>query len=180
MLVINDDDARADLVPDATRVLDAAIAALGDIDDHLADDRRHCLECREPEATLRRVRWMSWASRRESPSGRCTAVAVPKISPPLFESMEILGKTRPGAPVRPWCHPLTDCRMPWLTRRGRADRRGALRPRRHAHRHGGGDPAGAAAAAVVCRTPTCNGSRLRRCGSSRIPAGSSGPTPAAN
>ena len=94
MLVIND-DARADLGADAPRVLDAAIAALGDIDDHLADlIAGTAWNAANLEATLRRVLVDELGLKARVAFGPVrTAVAGAKISPPLFESMEILGKT---------------------------------------------------------------------------------------
>jgi glutamyl-tRNA synthetase len=89
------DDARADLGPDAARVLDAAIHALGDIDDHLLDlVAGTAWNAAALESTLRATLVDGLGLKARLAFGPIrTAVSGAKVSPPLFESMEILGKT---------------------------------------------------------------------------------------
>ncbi|MFN8097020.1 MAG: glutamate--tRNA ligase [Dermatophilaceae bacterium] len=89
------DDARADLGPDAARVLDAAITALGNVDDHLADlVAGTAWNSANLEAILRAALVDGLGLKARAAFGPVrTAVSGAKISPPLFESMEILGKT---------------------------------------------------------------------------------------
>ena len=89
------DDARADLGPDAARVLDAAITALGNVDDHLADlAAGTAWNSANLEAILRAAPVDGLGLKARAAFGPVrTAVSGAKISPPLFESMEILGKT---------------------------------------------------------------------------------------
>ncbi len=89
------DDARAQLKDDSAQVLDAAISALGDLDDHHAG-----LLGSEPtfiaaaiEATLRAAVVEGLGVKPKFAFGPLrTAVSGQRVSPPLFESMEILGK----------------------------------------------------------------------------------------
>ncbi len=90
------DDARAQLDAQAPAVLAAALRALGDIDDH----QRGLLgsesdwQAARIEAALREaiVEWLGVKPKVAFGPLR-TAVSGQRISPPLFESMEILGKT---------------------------------------------------------------------------------------
>ena len=90
------DDARAQLDDRSPAVLDAAIRALGDIDDH----GRGLLGAESDwnaatiEAALRRAIVEGLGVKARVAFGPLrTAVSGQRISPPLFESMEILGKT---------------------------------------------------------------------------------------
>ncbi len=89
------DDARAALGPDAGGVLDAAIQALGNVDDHLADlIAGTAWNAANLEATLRSALVDGLGLKARVAFGPVrTAVSGARISPPLFESMEILGKT---------------------------------------------------------------------------------------
>jgi glutamyl-tRNA synthetase len=90
------DDARGQLKEDAGQVLDAAVAALGDV-----DDERHGVLGSETgwragaiEATLRAAVVDGLGIKPKFAFGPLrTAVSGQRVSPPLFESMEILGKT---------------------------------------------------------------------------------------
>ena len=90
------DDARAQLRDDSGRVLDTAIAALADIDDHahgvLGSDSGW--DARAIESTLRAAVVDGLGIKAKLAFGPLrTAVSGQRVSPPLFESMEILGKT---------------------------------------------------------------------------------------
>ena len=90
-----EDDARASLGADATEVLDATIEVLSDIDDHLAslvdgtDWNASNLEARLRSALVEGL----GKKARVAFGPIRVAVSGARISPPLFESMEILGKT---------------------------------------------------------------------------------------
>ena len=90
------DDARAQLDAQAPAVLAAALRALGDIDDH----QRGLLgsesdwQAARIEAALRAAIVEGLGVKPKVAFGPLrTAVSGQRISPPLFESMEILGKT---------------------------------------------------------------------------------------
>jgi glutamyl-tRNA synthetase len=90
------DDARAQLKDDAGQVLGAAIAALGDIDDHprglLGSESGWTAAA--IEAALRSAIVEGMGIKPKFAFGPLrTAVSGQRVSPPLFESMEILGKT---------------------------------------------------------------------------------------
>lgn len=90
------DDARAALGDDAAAVLDAALAALGDIDDHGSGPVGSDSGWKAPviEAALREAIVEGLGIKPKFAFGPLrTAVSGARISPPLFESMEILGKT---------------------------------------------------------------------------------------
>ena len=89
-------DARATLDARSPEVLDAALHALGDIDDHGtgvlgADSAWHAAGI---EQVLREAIVTGLGVKPKVAFGPLrTAVSGQRISPPLFESMEILGKT---------------------------------------------------------------------------------------
>jgi glutamyl-tRNA synthetase len=90
------DDARAQLKDDAGQVLGAAITALGDIDDHprgvLGSESGWTAAA--IEAALRSAIVEGMGIKPKFAFGPLrTAVSGQRVSPPLFESMEILGKT---------------------------------------------------------------------------------------
>jgi glutamyl-tRNA synthetase len=94
--LVIDDDARAQLKPDAGDVLDAALRALGDVDDHGTgvlgsggDWNAATIEAALREAVVEGL----GIKPRFAFGPLRTAVSGARISPPLFESMEILGKT---------------------------------------------------------------------------------------
>ena len=94
--LVIDEDARAQLKDDAPAVLDAALKVLGDIDDHGTG----VLGTGSPwnaagiEAALRAAIVDGLGIKPRLAFGPLrTAVSGARISPPLFESMEILGKT---------------------------------------------------------------------------------------
>jgi len=94
--LVIDEDARAQLGGDAPAVLDAALKVLGDIDDHGTG----VLGTGSPwnaagiEAALRAAIVDGLGIKPRLAFGPLrTAVSGARISPPLFESMEILGKT---------------------------------------------------------------------------------------
>lgn len=90
------EDARAQLNADAPAVLDAAIAVLGDIDDHgdgvLGTGGGWVAATIEAQLREAIVDGLGIKPRFAFGPLR-TAVSGARISPPLFESMEILGKT---------------------------------------------------------------------------------------
>jgi glutamyl-tRNA synthetase len=90
------DDARAQLKDDAGQVLGAAITVLGDIDDHprgvLGSESGWTAAA--IEAALRSAIVEGMGIKPKFAFGPLrTAVSGQRVSPPLFESMEILGKT---------------------------------------------------------------------------------------
>jgi glutamyl-tRNA synthetase len=90
------EDARAGLGENAAQVLDAAMEALGDIDDHgtgvLGSDSPW--NAARIETALRESIVEGLGIKPKFAFGPLrTAVSGARISPPLFESMEILGKT---------------------------------------------------------------------------------------
>ena len=90
------DDARAQLKDDAGEVLAAAIHALGDIDDHRTGvlGSQSGWNAAAIEAALRSAIVDGMGIKPKFAFGPLrTAVSGQRISPPLFESMEILGKT---------------------------------------------------------------------------------------
>jgi glutamyl-tRNA synthetase len=90
------DDARAGLGENAAEVLDAAAKALGDIDDHgtgvLGSDSNWNAGTIETALRFAIVEGLGVKPKFAFGPLR-TAVSGARISPPLFESMEILGKT---------------------------------------------------------------------------------------
>lgn len=89
-------DARAQLKDDAGQVLDEAIRALGDLDDHGTGVLGAGSGWTAPaiEAALRTALVEGLGLKPRFAFGPLrTAVSGARISPPLFESMEILGKT---------------------------------------------------------------------------------------
>ncbi|MEI2777523.1 MAG: glutamate--tRNA ligase [Tetrasphaera sp.] len=89
------EDARRDLGPNAAHVLSAAIDVLGDIDDHLASlTEPSAWNVARIEAALRAELVEKLGLKARAAFGPLrTAVSGAKVSPPLFESMAILGKT---------------------------------------------------------------------------------------
>ena len=90
------DDARAQLKDDAGDVLDAALRVLGDIDDHGAGvlGTGSAWNAGTIEEALRTAIVDGLGIKPRFAFGPLrTAVSGQRISPPLFESMEILGKT---------------------------------------------------------------------------------------
>ncbi|MEP6799815.1 MAG: glutamate--tRNA ligase, partial [Lapillicoccus sp.] len=90
------DDARSQLGSDAARVLDAAITAIGDLDDHHSGllGATTAFDAAAIEAALRTAVVDGLGVKPKLAFGPLrTAVSGQRISPPLFESMEILGKT---------------------------------------------------------------------------------------
>ncbi len=90
------DDARAQLDAQAPVVLDAAIRALGDIDDHAVGvlGSESAWTAARIEADLRAAIVTGLGVKPKVAFGPLrTAISGRRISPPLFESMEILGKT---------------------------------------------------------------------------------------
>ena len=89
-------DARGQLKDDAPQVLDAALAALGDLDDH-GDGvlgTQSGWNAAAIEAALRESIVEGLGIKPKFAFGPLrTAVSGARISPPLFESMEILGKS---------------------------------------------------------------------------------------
>jgi glutamyl-tRNA synthetase len=97
------EDARAQLKDDAGQVLGAALAALGDLDDHgtgvLGTDSGW--NAAAIEAALRSAIVEGLGIKPRFAFGPLrTAVSGARVSPPLFESMEILGKTSTLARLR--------------------------------------------------------------------------------
>ncbi|MEW1954113.1 glutamate--tRNA ligase [Terrabacter sp. NPDC080008] len=94
--LVIDDDARAQLKDDAPAVLDAALKVLGDIDDQgtglLGSDSDWNAARIEESLRTAIVEGLGIKPRFAFGPLR-TAVSGARISPPLFESMEILGKT---------------------------------------------------------------------------------------
>jgi glutamyl-tRNA synthetase len=95
--------ARAQLKDDAGQVLDAALAVLGDLDDHgsgvLGTDSGWNAAAIEEALRSAIVEGLGLKPRFAFGPLR-TAVSGARVSPPLFESMEILGKTSTLARVR--------------------------------------------------------------------------------
>jgi len=90
------DDARAQLTDDSAQVLDAAISAIGDLDDHHGGllGSEPAFSAAAIEATLRTAIVDGLGVKPKFAFGPLrTAVSGQRVSPPLFESMEILGKT---------------------------------------------------------------------------------------
>lgn len=97
------EDARAQLKEDAGDVLDAALSALGDLDDHGAGvlGTESGWNAAAIEAALREAVVDGLGIKPKFAFGPLrTAVSGARISPPLFESMEILGKTSTLARLR--------------------------------------------------------------------------------
>jgi glutamyl-tRNA synthetase len=91
-----DSDARAGLGQDAARVLDASLKALGDIDDHATGvlGKDSGWTAAAVEAALRHALIDQMGLKPRTAFGPVrVAVSGARISPPLFESIEILGKT---------------------------------------------------------------------------------------
>ncbi len=91
-----DEDARAQLKDDAPAVLDAALKVLGDIDDHGPGvlGTGSAWNAAGIEEALRAAIVDGLGIKPRFAFGPLrTAVSGARISPPLFESMEILGKT---------------------------------------------------------------------------------------
>jgi glutamyl-tRNA synthetase len=98
-----DDDARAQLKDDSGDVLDAALRVLGDLDDHGPGvlGTGSAWNAATIEATLREAIVDGLGIKPRFAFGPLrTAVSGARISPPLFESMEILGKTSTLARLR--------------------------------------------------------------------------------
>ncbi|MCU1538933.1 MAG: glutamyl-tRNA synthetase [Humibacillus sp.] len=98
-----DEDARAQLKDDSAQVLDAALSALGDIDDQGRGvlGTGSAWTAATIEATLRAAIVDGLGIKPRFAFGPLrTAVSGARISPPLFESMEILGKTSTLARLR--------------------------------------------------------------------------------
>ncbi|MGB8381233.1 MAG: hypothetical protein WCG47_08265 [Dermatophilaceae bacterium] len=96
-------DARAQLDGTSAAVLDAAIVALGDIDDHAHGllGEQSAWNAATIEAVLRSAIVDGLGIKPRLAFGPLrTAVSGQRISPPLFESMEILGKTSTLARLR--------------------------------------------------------------------------------
>jgi glutamyl-tRNA synthetase len=101
--LVIDDDARAQLKDDSGDVLDAALRVLGDIDDHGAGvlGTGSAWNAATIEAALREAIVDGLGIKPRFAFGPLrTAVSGARISPPLFESMEILGKTSTLARLR--------------------------------------------------------------------------------
>ncbi|WP_374969976.1 glutamate--tRNA ligase [Terrabacter sp. BE26] len=101
--LVIDDDARAQLKDDAPAVLDAALKALGDIDDQgsgLLGSESGWTAARIEEALRTAIVEGLGIKPRFAFGPLRTAVSGARISPPLFESMEILGKTSTLARLR--------------------------------------------------------------------------------
>ncbi|MFC7596827.1 glutamate--tRNA ligase [Terrabacter sp. GCM10028922] len=101
--LVIDDDARAQLKDDAPAVLDAALKVLGDVDDHgpgvLGTGSAWNAAVIEEALRTAIVEGLGIKPRFAFGPLR-TAVSGARISPPLFESMEILGKTSTLARLR--------------------------------------------------------------------------------
>ncbi|XKF79749.1 glutamate--tRNA ligase [Humibacillus xanthopallidus] len=94
--LVIDDDARAQLKDDSGQVLDAALRVLGDLDDHGTGllGTGGAWNAATIEAALREAIVDGLGIKPRFAFGPLrTAVSGARISPPLFESMEILGKT---------------------------------------------------------------------------------------
>ena len=94
--LVIDEDARAQLKDDAPAVLDAALKVLGDVDDHGAGvlGTGSAWNAATIEEALRTAIVDGLGIKPRFAFGPLrTAVSGARISPPLFESMEILGKT---------------------------------------------------------------------------------------
>ena len=94
--LVIDEDARGQLKDDAPAVLDAALKVLGDIDDHGAGvlGTGSAWNAAGIEEALRAAIVDGLGIKPRFAFGPLrTAVSGARISPPLFESMEILGKT---------------------------------------------------------------------------------------
>ncbi|WP_435985304.1 glutamate--tRNA ligase [Terrabacter sp. LjRoot27] len=94
--LVIDEDARAQLKEDAPAVLDAALEVLGDIDDHgtgVLGTGSPWNAARIEEALRAAIVEGLGIKPRFAFGPLRTAVSGARISPPLFESMEILGKT---------------------------------------------------------------------------------------
>ncbi|HET8987948.1 MAG TPA: glutamate--tRNA ligase [Humibacillus sp.] len=98
-----DEDARAQLTEDSGAVLDAALRVLSDIDDHGQGvlGTGSAWNAATIEASLREAIVDGLGIKPRFAFGPLrTAVSGARISPPLFESMEILGKTSTLARLR--------------------------------------------------------------------------------
>ena len=101
--LVIDEDARAQLKDDSGQVLDAAMRVLGDIDDHGTGvlGTGSAWNAATIEAALREAIVEGLGIKPRFAFGPLrTAVSGARISPPLFESMEILGKTSTLARLR--------------------------------------------------------------------------------
>ncbi|GAA1968827.1 glutamate--tRNA ligase [Terrabacter lapilli] len=101
--LVIDDDARAQLKDDAPAVLDAALKVLGDIDDQgtgLLGSGGDWNAARIEESLRFAIVEGLGIKPRFAFGPLRTAVSGARISPPLFESMEILGKTSTLARLR--------------------------------------------------------------------------------
>lgn len=88
------EDARAQLAQDAAAVLDAAIAALGDLPEEGVLGPEPAFRAEAIEAALRTAIVEGLGIKPKFAFGPLrTALSGRRVSPPLFESMEILGKT---------------------------------------------------------------------------------------
>ena len=84
--LVIEDDARSALKDTAAPVLDAAVAALGDVDDFTAEPIQAALNAAIVEGLGIKPR-LAFTPLRVAVSGR-------RVSPPLFESLELLGRDR--------------------------------------------------------------------------------------
>jgi len=101
--LVIDEDARAQLGDDAGQVLDAALRVLGDVDDHGTGllGTGSAWNAATIEAALREAIVDGLGIKPRFAFGPLrTAVSGARVSPPLFESMEILGKTSTLARLR--------------------------------------------------------------------------------
>ena len=101
--LVIDEDARAQLKDDSGQVLDAALRVLGDLDDHGTGllGTGSAWNAATIEAALREAIVDGLGIKPRFAFGPLrTAVSGARISPPLFESMEILGKTSTLARLR--------------------------------------------------------------------------------
>jgi len=101
--LVIDEDARAQLKDDSGQVLDAALRVLGDLDDHGTGllGTGSDWNAATIEAALREAIVEGLGIKPRFAFGPLrTAVSGARISPPLFESMEILGKTSTLARLR--------------------------------------------------------------------------------
>ncbi len=101
--LVIDEDARAQLKDDSGQVLDAALRVLGDLDDHGTGllGTGSDWNAATIEAALREAIVDGLGIKPRFAFGPLrTAVSGARISPPLFESMEILGKTSTLARLR--------------------------------------------------------------------------------
>ena len=90
--LVIEDDARKALRPEAAEVLDRSIAVLADLPDFAADAQQEALRAVLVDELGIKPRF-AFAPLRVAVTGR-------RVSPPLFESMEILGRDSTLARLR--------------------------------------------------------------------------------